>query len=176
MGNIEYKLKLVNPSSTRLEHLVTQVGLRKKWYCNNEIMNFGSSTFCNEKGKRGKLGQFVVNELRKGLGRRPAFMSVPQLCTTLSVFHFMEFHCSNNFGTRCLLGIQFFRLQMKWRLREGHGEALYNIGVEDNGVMTGLSDDDMSCSLDTLQVKCLPTRFRLWEIVSMREGLDGWYG
>jgi len=64
MGNIEYKLKLVNPSATRLEHLVTQ---------------------------------------------------------------------------------------MKWRLREGNGEALYNIGVEDNGVMTGLSDDDMSCSLDTLQ-------------------------
>ena len=25
MGNIEYKLKLVNPSATRLEHLVTQV-------------------------------------------------------------------------------------------------------------------------------------------------------
>jgi GTPase len=40
---------------------------------------------------------------------------------------------------------------MKWRLREGNGEALYNIGVEDNGVMTGLSDDEMSSSLDTLQ-------------------------
>ena len=25
MGNIEYKLKLVNPSATRLQHLVTQV-------------------------------------------------------------------------------------------------------------------------------------------------------
>lgn len=64
MGNIEYKLKLVNPSATRLEHLVTQ---------------------------------------------------------------------------------------MKWRLREGNGEALYNIGVEDNGIMTGLSDEDMCFSLDTLQ-------------------------
>ena len=40
---------------------------------------------------------------------------------------------------------------MKWRLREGNGEALYNIGVEDNGVMTGLSDEEMSSSLDTLQ-------------------------
>jgi hypothetical protein len=29
MGNIEYKLKLVNPSSTRLEHLVTQVQTAK---------------------------------------------------------------------------------------------------------------------------------------------------
>jgi len=64
MGNIEYKLKLVNPSATRLEHLVTQ---------------------------------------------------------------------------------------MKWWLREGNGEAIYEMGVEDNGIMTGLSEDDMDCSLNTLQ-------------------------
>ena len=64
MGNIEYKLKLVNPSATRLEHLVTQ---------------------------------------------------------------------------------------MKWRLREGAGEAIYEMGVEDNGIMTGLSEEDMDKSLETLQ-------------------------
>lgn len=64
MGNIEYKLKLVNPSSQRLEHLVTQ---------------------------------------------------------------------------------------MKWRLREGNGEAIYEMGVEDSGIMTGLSGEDMDNSLDTLQ-------------------------
>jgi len=64
MGNIEYKLKLVNPSASRLEHLVTQ---------------------------------------------------------------------------------------MKWRLREGNGEAIYEMGVEDNGIMTGLSEEDMDSSLDTLQ-------------------------
>ena len=29
--------------------------------------------------------------------------------------------------------------QMKWRLREGQGEAIYEIGVEDNGLMTGNS-------------------------------------
>merc|ERR1719188_1945175 len=63
-GNIEYKLKLVNPTSQRLEHLVTQ---------------------------------------------------------------------------------------MKWRLREGQGEAIYEIGVEDNGLMTGLSDEDMDSSLGTLR-------------------------
>ena len=35
MGNIEYKLKLVNPSSTRLEHLVTQVcNLMDNWTTN----------------------------------------------------------------------------------------------------------------------------------------------
>ena len=31
------------------------------------------------------------------------------------------------------------------------GEAIYEIGVEDNGLMTGLSDEDMSSSLDTLR-------------------------
>merc|ERR1719495_2608702 len=63
-GNVEYKLKLVNPTAQRLEHLVTQ---------------------------------------------------------------------------------------MKWRLREGQGEAIYEIGVEDNGLMTGLCDEDMDSSLDTLR-------------------------
>ena len=33
--------------------------------------------------------------------------------------------------------------QMKWRLREGQGEAIYEIGVEDNGLMTG----NEQCSL-----------------------------
>lgn len=39
---------------------------------------------------------------------------------------------------------------MKWRLREGHGEAIYEIGVEDTGMLTGLSSDDMKSSLNTL--------------------------
>lgn len=60
--------------------------------------------------------------------------------------------------------------QMKWRLREGHGEykgndnkyaklqrripfvgeALYEIGVSDSGELQGLSDEDMQASLSTL--------------------------
>lgn len=63
LGNIEYKLKLINPSKQRFEHLVTQ---------------------------------------------------------------------------------------MKWRLREGNGEAIYEIGVSDSGQLHGLSDADMTCSLHTL--------------------------
>ncbi|XP_060068959.1 GTP-binding protein 2-like [Ylistrum balloti] len=62
-GNIEYKLKLVNPSDFRLEHLVTQ---------------------------------------------------------------------------------------MKWRLEEGHGEAIYEIGVEDNGMLVGLTDVELEASVRTL--------------------------
>lgn len=64
LGNIEYKLKLINPTSQRFEHLVTQ---------------------------------------------------------------------------------------MKWRLREGKGEAVYEIGVQDSGFLHGLSDADMAASLDTLK-------------------------
>ena len=41
--------------------------------------------------------------------------------------------------------------QMKWRLQEGHGEAIYEIGVEDSGLLAGLTDDELSASLDTLQ-------------------------
>lgn len=40
--------------------------------------------------------------------------------------------------------------QMKWRLQEGKGEAVYQIGVEDNGLLVGLSEDDMKASLKTL--------------------------
>uniref|UniRef100_A0A182Q877 Tr-type G domain-containing protein n=1 Tax=Anopheles farauti TaxID=69004 RepID=A0A182Q877_9DIPT len=63
LGNIEYKLKLINPSKQRFEHLVTQ---------------------------------------------------------------------------------------MKWRLREGNGEAIYEIGVSDSGHLHGLNDKDMTVSLHTL--------------------------
>ncbi|XP_062852038.1 GTP-binding protein 2 isoform X1 [Trichomycterus rosablanca] len=40
--------------------------------------------------------------------------------------------------------------QMKWRLQEGRGEAVYQIGVEDNGLLVGLSEADLRASLRTL--------------------------
>ncbi|KAL3050418.1 hypothetical protein OYC64_012449 [Pagothenia borchgrevinki] len=40
--------------------------------------------------------------------------------------------------------------QMKWRLQEGRGEAVYQIGVEDNGILAGLSEEDLRTSLNTL--------------------------
>jgi GTPase len=39
---------------------------------------------------------------------------------------------------------------MKWRLREGEGEAIYEIGVEDSGFMAGLTAPDLKASLETL--------------------------
>ncbi|GAM26974.1 hypothetical protein SAMD00019534_101490 [Acytostelium subglobosum LB1] len=41
--------------------------------------------------------------------------------------------------------------QLKWRLGEGMGEAIYEIGVEDDGSATGLSDEDVAASMDTLK-------------------------
>ncbi|XP_071833412.1 GTP-binding protein 2-like [Apostichopus japonicus] len=41
--------------------------------------------------------------------------------------------------------------QMKWRIREGKGEAIYEIGVEDNGMLVGLADEDLTESLTTLE-------------------------
>ncbi|TWW59152.1 GTP-binding protein 2b [Takifugu flavidus] len=41
--------------------------------------------------------------------------------------------------------------QLKWRLQEGRGEAVYQIGVEDNGLLVGLTEADMRASLRTLK-------------------------
>ncbi|XP_061736734.1 GTP-binding protein 2-like isoform X2 [Nerophis ophidion] len=41
--------------------------------------------------------------------------------------------------------------QLKWRLQEGRGEAVYQIGVEDNGLLVGLSRADMEASIATLK-------------------------
>ena len=40
--------------------------------------------------------------------------------------------------------------QMKWRLREGNGEAIYELGVEDKGLMVGLTESEARASLRTL--------------------------
>lgn len=47
--------------------------------------------------------------------------------------------------------IEHLITQMKWRLEEGEGEAIYEIGVEDNGLLVGLSKSDMDASMQTLQ-------------------------
>lgn len=40
--------------------------------------------------------------------------------------------------------------QMKWRLQEGQGEAIYEIGVADCGTLMGLNDTELKMSLDTV--------------------------
>uniref|UniRef100_A0A8D3BHA9 Tr-type G domain-containing protein n=2 Tax=Scophthalmus maximus TaxID=52904 RepID=A0A8D3BHA9_SCOMX len=47
--------------------------------------------------------------------------------------------------------LEHLATQLKWRLQEGRGEAVYQIGVEDNGLLVGLSEADMRASLRTLK-------------------------
>ncbi len=46
--------------------------------------------------------------------------------------------------------LQHLVTQLKWRLAQGAGEALYQLGVADNGALVGLSDADLQASLETL--------------------------
>lgn len=41
--------------------------------------------------------------------------------------------------------------QMKFRLSEGGGEAIYEIGVTDDGIRKGLSPENLAASINTLQ-------------------------
>lgn len=47
--------------------------------------------------------------------------------------------------------IEHLVTQMKWRLEEGQGEAIYEIGVEDNGLLVGLSPLELRASVHTLE-------------------------
>lgn len=40
---------------------------------------------------------------------------------------------------------------MQWRLREGLGEAIYEIGVEDSGILLGLTQEELEASMKTLR-------------------------
>jgi hypothetical protein len=62
--------------------------------------------------------------------------------------------------------------QMKFRLQEGHGEAKYEIGVEDDGTPTGLCKEDMFYSLNTLCYMASNLKADLI-ILKMRDGYEG---
>ncbi|VDK73976.1 unnamed protein product [Litomosoides sigmodontis] len=47
--------------------------------------------------------------------------------------------------------MQHLITQMKWRLREGQGEAIYEIGVQDDGTIKGLTDKELDASIRTLK-------------------------
>ncbi|KAJ3258239.1 hypothetical protein HK103_003720 [Boothiomyces macroporosus] len=42
--------------------------------------------------------------------------------------------------------------QLKWRLAEGGGEAIYEIGVSDAGTLVGLNEQEMKASMETLKL------------------------
>ncbi|KAF9434160.1 GTP binding protein [Entomortierella beljakovae] len=68
--------------------------------------------------------------------------------------------------------------QLKWRLSEGNGSAIYEIGVADDGSFVGLSPQDMEISLQTLQrmadfLKADVTILRRVSVESAQQHHDG---
>ncbi|KAN0050316.1 hypothetical protein ACTA71_003433 [Dictyostelium dimigraforme] len=62
--------------------------------------------------------------------------------------------------------------QMKWRIGEGAGECLYELGVSDDGTAVGLSNEDMESSLETLNKMAKKLNADL-TIIRERPGLSG---
>lgn len=62
--------------------------------------------------------------------------------------------------------------QLKWRLTEGQGEALYELGVEDSGFPRGLPAEELAKSITTLEkmAKALEAET---SIVCRRQGKEG---
>uniref|UniRef100_A0AC35UHV5 Tr-type G domain-containing protein n=1 Tax=Rhabditophanes sp. KR3021 TaxID=114890 RepID=A0AC35UHV5_9BILA len=64
--------------------------------------------------------------------------------------------------------IQHLVSQMKWRLEEGKGEAFYELGVDDNGLISGLTDCELNESLVTLHKMAKELNARI-SIINERE-------
>ncbi len=71
--------------------------------------------------------------------------------------------------------LEHLMTQMKWRLNEGGGQAIYRLGVDDNGAVTGLTASEMSASLSTLyDMACkLGVDLRILRECSISETLPG---
>ena len=48
--------------------------------------------------------------------------------------------------------IEHLATQMKWRMEEGGGEAIYRLGVADNGEILGLDAEALEKSLQTMYI------------------------
>ena len=75
------------------------------------------------------------------------------ICTLIHgsvFFHFRQFIFQLKLVNPSDSRFEHLVTQMKWRLQEGQGEAFYEIGVEDNGIFAGLTDEEMVASLETL--------------------------
>jgi len=66
--------------------------------------------------------------------------------------------------------LQHLSTQMNWRLEEGQGEALYRIGVEDDGTLTGVSREELQESIDTLYKMAQPIGASITELQKRKVG------
>lgn len=57
--------------------------------------------------------------------------------------------------------IEHLESQMRYRLNEGNGEAIYIIGVTDNGIIVGVTDDDFKESFNNLLIAAKKSSFTI---------------
>jgi len=62
--------------------------------------------------------------------------------------------------------------QMRWRLNEGNGEAIYIVGIEDDGHLTGISDAEMQRSKEMLEFIASKLDCKL-SVINERKGKYG---
>jgi len=63
--------------------------------------------------------------------------------------------------------------QLKWRVLEGQGEAIYAIGVEDDGTCTGISEEELLASLETLKRMADAAKCEM-SLIRRQQGRKGW--
>jgi GTPase len=63
--------------------------------------------------------------------------------------------------------------QLKWRVLEGQGEAIYAIGVEDDGACTGITEEELLASLATLKRMADGAKCEM-SLIRRQEGRKGW--
>jgi GTPase len=69
--------------------------------------------------------------------------------------------------------LQHLTTQLKWRVLEGRGEAIYAIGVEDDGTCIGITEEELLASLGTLK-KMADAAGCETSLVRQQEGRKGW--
>jgi GTP-binding protein 1 len=62
--------------------------------------------------------------------------------------------------------------QLKWRLAEGQGEAIYELGAEDDGTLKGLDEQSLAASKATLQRMCDELDAEC-SLLAHRKGVEG---
>ncbi|GMS81829.1 hypothetical protein PENTCL1PPCAC_4004 [Pristionchus entomophagus] len=119
-------------------------------------MDFMVSNFCEEECGR------VFNPSRQLSGRSSSAL----LARTRLVSELLDSDAENRLPPEMELGnieykaklvspsvsrLEHLITQMKWRLSEGMGEAIYELGVEDDGRMVGMCDEEYDESMRTLR-------------------------
>ena len=63
--------------------------------------------------------------------------------------------------------------QLKWRVLEGQGEAIYAIGVEDDGACTGITEEELLASLATLKRMAEAAKCEM-SLIRRQQARKGW--